>query len=55
MSLNSVDLPMPLRPTRPTLAPAGIVDAGAIEKSPAPGVENEIVDPKHVGVQTPMN
>ena len=45
--LNSVDLPTPLRPTRPTLVPAGIATLAEVEETPAPGVKNEILDPKH--------
>ena len=47
ISLNSVDLPTPLRPTRPTLAPYGNGDGRLVEEPAAPGVENEIFDPKH--------
>ena len=47
MTLKSVDLPVPLRPTRPTRAP-GVIRAEASSKQDAAGnADSEVVDDKH--------
>ena len=47
ISLNSVDLPTPLRPTRPTLASLGRLTRRLVEEPAAPGVEDEVFDLQH--------
>ena len=48
MSLNRVDLPTPLRPISPTFVAGRNRHAGRIEEPAAPGVKDEVLDPKHV-------
>ncbi len=44
MSFKSVDLPVPLRPTRPTLWPSGRAGRGPLKQEPSADSEGEIVD-----------